>query len=133
MADPYNKNRCAIFNYIIENPGGHFSKIMRELNLTKRGLGYHLEIMTMEGIITSKSKGIFKFYYPAGFEVQSKKLTPVQQEIFDTLQEGALTIEDLAEFTGRSRSAVSYHLNNLRKKGYVEWRRIDMCYEWYVE
>ncbi len=49
----YNENRCAIFNYIMENPGVHFSGIMRALNLTKRGLGYHLEKLVEEGIVVT--------------------------------------------------------------------------------
>ena len=82
-----NENRCNIFNFILENPGKHFSEIMRALYMTKRGLGYHLERLVEEGLIDAKPHGIFKFYYPPGYEETTKKLTPMQQEIVDIIKE----------------------------------------------
>ena len=129
----YNKNRCAIFNYIMQNPGHHFSEIMRELGLTKRGLGYHLEKMTDEGIVITQSKGIFKYYYPMGSDIEPKNLTPSQQDVFDTFQETPMTLEKLTAITGRSTSSVKHHLYNLQKNGFVGWRKVGGETEWYVE
>ena len=119
MIDPYNKNRCAIFNYIMENPGEHFSGIMRALGLTKRGLGYHLEKLVEEGIIVTNSRGIFTFYYPYGAEIQ-KPLRPTQRKIADLIKEEPCTTEEIAEILEHSESSINYHLYNLVKLGIIQ-------------
>ena len=119
MVDPYNKNRCAIFNYIMENPGEHFSGIMRALGLTKRGLGYHLEKLVEEGIVVTEPRGIFKYYYPYGAEIQ-KPLSPTQRKIADLIKEEPCTAGEIGEILERSESSTHYHLTNLVKLGIIE-------------
>ena len=112
MSDPYNKNRCAIFNYLTENPGSHFSAIMRALGLTKRGLGYHMKKLVDEGLVVFKAHGIFKFYYLPGAEIR-RPLTPTQQEIVDLVREEPCSMDEIAEILDKSISATDYHLKNL--------------------
>lgn len=129
----FNENRCRIFNYIMENPGRHFSEIMRELGLTKRGLGYHLEKMTKEGIIISQSTGFFKYYYPLGSRVESKNITPAQEKVIDILREKPASTKELADTMKKSPRSVDYHLKNLREKGFVAVRKVGNKSVWYVE
>ena len=130
----YNKNRCDVFNHIIQNPGKHFSGIMRDLNLTKRGLGYHLERLVEEGLVMAKSKGIFKFYYPAGYKDAQKRLTPMQQKVFDILKEEPCSTEELADIMGKSRSSIEYHDKNISDMGFIVQRKVKgNTYHWYVE
>ena len=130
----FNKNRCDIFNFVIQNPGNHFSDIMRQLKLTKRGLGYHLERLVAEGLIIAKPHGIFKFYYPAGYEEKPRKLTPMQKEIFDLLVQDPCTTEELSEVLGKSKKAIEYHIGNLLKLGFIARKKVDEnTYHWYVE
>ena len=119
MVDPYNKNRCDLFNYIIENPGEHFSGIMRALNLNKRALAYHLEKLVEEGIVVSKAHGIFTFYYPYGAEIQ-KPLRPTQRKIADLIKEEPCTTGEITEIVQLSQSSIYYHLTNLVKQGIIE-------------
>ena len=120
----FNENRCRIINFILENPGEHFSSIMRELDLTKRGLGYHLEILVEEGLIDAKPLGIFKFYYPAGYEETKRKLTPMQQEIVDLMREATRTVEEIGDILEKTPMAIQYHLKNLLLMGII--RRDDI-------
>ncbi len=130
----FNKNRCDIFNFIIQNPGKHFSDIMRGLGLTKRALGYHLERLVEEGIVDVKPHGIFKFYYPAGFEDDSRKLTPMQEQIFNIIRETPCSTDELADVLGKSKRAVQYHLKNLSTIGFIDRKKADEnTFHWYVE
>ena len=113
-----NENRCAIFNYIIENPGKHFSEIMRSLNMTKRGLGYHLERLVAEGLIVAVSHGIFKYYYTPGADIK-RPLTPMQQEIVDIIRVEPCNTGELANVLEKTIKAVEYHLMNLVKMDMV--------------
>ena len=129
----YNANRCRIINYVMENPGRHFSSIMRELDFTKRGLGYHLENLVREGLIDARSLGIFKFYYPAGYEGTEKNLTPKQQEIVDIVRKGSSTKEEIANIMGQTPPSVYYHLKNLLKMGLVERKEMGYHkYQWHA-
>ena len=129
----YNEKRCQIFNYVIENPGRHLRGIMKELDVPNRTLRYHLEKMIEEGILVSRSRGIFKFYYPVGSEIDTKQLTPTQQKVIELLRDNPMMTMDLAVEMGRARTSVIYHLDKLRKMGFVDRRRLGKGYEWYVE
>lgn len=130
----FNQNRCDIFNFIIKNPGKHFSNIMRDLDLTKRALGYHLERLVEEGLVDVQPHGIFKFYYPAGYEDTSKKLTPMQQQIFEIIRETPCSTDELADVLGKSKRAVQYHLKNLESIGFIERKKMtNGTHHWYVE
>jgi len=113
-ADQYNENRCKIFNYIMEHPGEHYSKIMRALNLRKCSLGYHLKKMVEEGIIVTHSHGIFTFYYPYGAEME-KPLTPMQRKVFNIIKNEPCTSAEIADILERSENSINYHLTNLVK------------------
>ena len=129
----YNEKRCRIFNYVMENPGRHLRGIMKELDVPNRTLRYHLEKMIKEGILVSRSRGIFKFYYPVGSEIDTKQLTPTQQKVIELLRDKPMMTMDLAVEMGRARTSVIYHLDKLREMGFVERRRIGKRYKWYVE
>ena len=129
----FNEKRCRIFNYVMENPGRHFSEIKRELGFPKRTLGYHLDKMMNEGILISQSKGIFKFYYPVGYDVKPERLTPTQQKVVDALREKSMTTREMATIMDKSMPTTKYHLDKLREMGFVDRRIVGTGYEWYVE
>ena len=128
----FNENRCNIVNFILENPGEHFSSIMRELYLTKRGLGYHLERLVEEGIIDVKPLGIFRFYYPDGYEDTGRKLTPMQQ-VVDVIREGLSTKNEIADAMEKTPKAINYHLYNLLEMGIIGRKKVNnYIVHWHV-
>ncbi len=129
----FNVNRCRIINFVMENPGRHFSSIMRELEFTKRGLGYHLENLVEEGLIIAIPHGIFKFYYSAGYDEIKKSLTPKQQKIMDIVRKDPCTKEKIAEIMGQTPPSIHYHLKNLVKMGMVERKGSGKgAYRWHI-
>ena len=113
-----NKNRCAIFNYIIENPGKHFSEIMRQLKMTKRGLGYHLQRLIEDGIIVSKPLGR---YYPVGADILPH-FTPMQKKVVDFIKGDPCTTEEIAYVLDKTTKAMEYHVRNLAKMGVIRMK-----------
>ena len=128
----FNETRCRIFNYIVENPGKHFAAIMRGLGLSLQGLGYHLVILVKEGLIDTTSLGKSKFYYPGGYKIEARVMTPKQQEMFEILQKDPRTIGELAEVLGKSRNTISEHLNNLSRMGVIVRKCSKNVYYWHV-
>ena len=106
---------------------------MRELYLTKRGLGYHLERLVEEGVIDVKPHGIFKFYYPAGYEETTRKLTPMQQEIVDIIRKDLCSTHEIADILEKTTKAIDYHLSNLLKMEVIERRGVgNGVFHWHV-
>ena len=113
-----NRNRRAIIKFIMNNPGTHFTGIMKRLKMTKRGLGYHLEMLVKEKLIVSVPHGIFRFYYPPDAEIP-RHFTPKQQAILDIIKERPCSQAELAGTLRKNINAVGYHIGNLKKMGAI--------------
>lgn len=55
-----------ILHFINNNPGCHFRKIKKEVDLSIGTVQYQLNKLEKDGKIVSVSKNIYKFYYPVG-------------------------------------------------------------------
>ncbi|KCZ72894.1 hypothetical protein ANME2D_01330 [Candidatus Methanoperedens nitroreducens] len=60
-----NEFRAAIYRYIKENPGAYPMKIMRETNLGRGSVLYHLDILLYAGKVACLKEGRIKKYHAA--------------------------------------------------------------------
>ncbi|TFF95527.1 MAG: winged helix-turn-helix transcriptional regulator, partial [Promethearchaeota archaeon] len=58
-----NEIREKIIKTILENPGIHTNEILRDLDLAKGQLQWHLDILLSNGIIKMKKLGQYKTFY----------------------------------------------------------------------
>ncbi|TFF93152.1 MAG: winged helix-turn-helix transcriptional regulator, partial [Promethearchaeota archaeon] len=58
-----NEVREKIIKIILENPGIHTNEILRDLDLAKGQLQWHLDILLSNGIIKMKKLGQYKTFY----------------------------------------------------------------------
>ena len=66
--------RSKIYNYIYDNPGLHFSKLSRDLNISKTTLGYHIDVLKRSNLIVeSNLKGYQRYYIKENASVRYKK------------------------------------------------------------
>ena len=59
-------NYDRILHFINNNPGCHFRKIKKEVDLSIGTVQYQLNKLEKDGKIFAVSKNIYKFYYPVG-------------------------------------------------------------------
>ena len=68
---------------------------------------------------------------PAAVRERMKEFRRIKKLILDALRPEPMTIPEIAEKTGLSSDAVTYHLMTLRKFGEVETDRADDMDEYY--
>ncbi|MEW5759271.1 MAG: winged helix-turn-helix transcriptional regulator [Candidatus Thermoplasmatota archaeon] len=112
--DQYNRGR--IYTYIKSNPGAHYSRIKKELNLKNGTLVYHLAFLEKMDIIKSCRDGFYRRYYSFDDKITNGRLTEIQEEIIKALKENPRALQkDIALKLGISRRVVSYHMKKLRE------------------
>ena len=117
-----NYTRGEIRGYIVANPGAHYSRIKRDLDLNNGTLIYHLTTLEREGFIYSHRDDYYRRFYPRGRKPRpGPNLTTVQETIIEMLLENpGLSSEEVAVRLNKSRKVVNYHLVWLRRWGQVE-------------
>jgi len=114
------KTRGKLVEYILENPGAHFSLIKKQLALPNGSAGYHLRVLETAGFVKSRNDGFRKRFYPFGYKVPEFSLDGAEVRIVEIVgARPGITQEKLAHRLKVTQPAVSYHLKALRKKGVV--------------
>ena len=112
-------NRTDVYEKIYQNPGIHYSKILKEIRQKNGTLIYHLRVLENEGIIRSEKKFGKRYYFPKGttFRSQDIHLPPTQRSIVNHLNiHGRKTPMDLQSELSLPSSTVGYNLKVLLQK-----------------
>ena len=118
------KARKKIYSHIKKNPGEHFRKISRELDIPASTLSYHLKYLIKRELLSKENENGYLRYY------LSKKISNNEKRVFNILRETVprniilyllLCLEssqkDMLEFGKRWKkhpSKIGYHLNKHR-------------------
>ncbi len=114
------KTRGKLVEYILENPGAHFSLIKKQLALPNGSAGYHLRVLETAGFIKSRNDGFRKRFYPFGYKVPEFQLRGAEVRIVEIVGSNpGITQAKLAKKMKVTQPAVAYHLRALREKGVV--------------
>ncbi|NYT16357.1 MAG: winged helix-turn-helix transcriptional regulator [Methanomassiliicoccales archaeon] len=122
-----NKIRYSLHGLIIDQPGVHYSAIIKELGLSNGVAGYHLEVLEREGFIRSVRDGMLKCFYSTHVRIPlNRNSTPeeLRKEIFNLiLEKPDISQKGIIEELGITRKMAGYHINNLIQEGSVEASR----------
>jgi len=107
--------RGKIQDYIMANPGDHYSLIKKGLDLKHGPLTYNLDVLEREGRIVCSRDGIFKRFYPKDAPTVNKnEYTYTQYSIIDHIRkEPGITQVLLAKRMKTSKQVIDYHVNSL--------------------
>lgn len=105
--------RGKIQDYIMANPGDHYSLIKKGLNRGR--LTYNLLALEQEGKIVCSRDGIFKRFYPKDAPLVNKnEYTYIQHSIIDYIRnEPGITQALLAKRMNTSNQVIDYHVHSL--------------------
>jgi len=123
-------NKEKVYEYIITNPGCYFRQIKRELNIGTGDLQHNLYILEKEGMISSKSYGLYKHFFPSkNFEEKQKDvLSILSQEspreilLFLTNNPGS-NQRSVANHIKTSSPTALWYLRKLEELGVIWSRR----------
>jgi predicted transcriptional regulator len=113
-------NYDRVFEYVYANPGSHFRKIKKELDLSIGTIQYQLNKLEKDGKVVSIQHRFYKFYFPNGvFQEYEKEILQVLNN--ESLRNVLLLIiekknpskHEMTEFLNISYSSVNWHLEQL--------------------
>jgi len=122
--------RGQIRQHIAENPGTHFSRIVRNVKAGNGTTTYHLHVLEENGFIKSIKKGPKKYYFETNYLRTTgkdflyrlqQKLSFTQMEILNALSESAtLSVNQIALAIDKSAATASYNIKLLEHKNFVK-------------
>ncbi len=129
----FNGNRRAIFNYIWENPGAHYSRIKRETGLGSGVITHHIRELEKKGLIQSHCGKYPKRFYPHGMTISCEPLSVKQMEVVEVISRRKnISANEIAMELGKTRQAVIYHLKNLSNLGVIRSKVNKRKMLWYT-
>jgi DNA-binding MarR family transcriptional regulator len=114
------RTRSKLIEYLMENPGTHFSMIKKQLKLPNGSAGYHLRVLETAGFVKSSNDGFRKRFYPYGYKVPEFSLDGAEVRIVEIIgSRPGITQAELARRLKVTQPAIAYHVKALKDKGVV--------------
>ena len=123
-------NYDRVFDFIYNNPGSHFRKIKKELNLSVGTIQYQLNKLEKDGKIVSIPHRFYKFYFPNGvFQDHEKEILQVlnnpslRNVLLLIIEKKNPSKQELTSFLNISYSSITWHLEQLISYDMIEENR----------
>jgi len=125
-----NPNRISIFNYIIDNPGVHFMKLARNLDISNFLLRWHLDMLIKFNLIKNMKIGNFEIFFDIKISQEDAILFHVISKekcskIIKYFREGCdfCTKHHLAKTLGMHPNTIAKYINQLDEFGLIYKRK----------
>ncbi len=118
-----NENRKNIINKILQEPGIHNNELLRQCNLQKGQLQWHLYVLLQYGIIKKEKLGQYVSFFPV-LSKKEVKIIPLKLitksktsiKILDLIEKNpGINSAMIAKKLNMRRSSVKYHVDKLAK------------------
>jgi predicted transcriptional regulator len=128
-----NARRKMIYERIHQNPGIHFSALMKDLDLKPGVASYHINRLEKMELIKSYQDGMYRRFYLFEDKVEMKiMLSDLQKLIVTTVQdEPGISQVNISRMIGKSKVVINYHVRFLRDLGILVLERdgrMTHCY-----
>jgi len=122
-----NENRLNLLREILNNPGIHQNELMRNCDLQKGQLQWHLDVLLKYRIIKKEKLGQYNLYFPitSSIETINKfKNLPTKSEtttkIFELIQKNpGITSSEISQKINLARNTVKYHIDKLSENNLI--------------
>lgn len=123
-----SETRRSIAEHVRENPGVHFSAVVRGLDLAPGQVQYHLRRLGDDEVVAEELRGR-THYYPRGYDdweraaLATFRRETARDVLAHLLAVGETTPAELADELDVARSTVEWHLDDLVAHDIVDKRR----------
>ncbi|MDG6225542.1 MAG: hypothetical protein QCI82_08515 [Candidatus Thermoplasmatota archaeon] len=129
--------RGRLYEHIKENPGVSFTALKRHFGVNNGNLTYHLHRLEKEELVSSRSVGKFKLFYPDGVRMKGCGIviSLLDRDMMRMIRDspGISTVKVTRHFSkDRSRRTVSRHLKDLERKGLIEVHDVNGIRKLYI-
>jgi len=116
-----NENRLNIINQILRNPGIHHNELLRNCDLQKGQLQWHLDVLLKYNIIKKEKYGQFTIYFPITTSFDANEYlenliakSKTTSEILTIIKENpGINSSEISRILNLSRNTVKYHIDKL--------------------
>ncbi|MFX1446488.1 MAG: winged helix-turn-helix transcriptional regulator [Promethearchaeota archaeon] len=122
-----NENRLNILREILNNPGIHQNELLRNCDLQKGQLQWHLDVLLKYHIIKKEKYGQYTIYFPITSSIESIesfKNLPIKSEttekVLEIIQKNpGITSSKISRILNLSRNTIKYHIDKLSENDLV--------------
>jgi predicted transcriptional regulator len=122
-----NENRLNILREILNNPGIHQNELLRNCDLQKGQLQWHLDVLLKNRIIKKEKYGQYTIYFPITSSIESIekfKNLPVKSEttnkVFELIQKNpGISSSEISKKINLARNTVKYHIDKLSENNLI--------------
>lgn len=123
-----NENRVNILTQILNNPGIHHNEMLRNCNLQKGQLQWHIDVLLKNHIIKREKFGQYTIYFPITSLVEigenSRNLlkkSKTTSEILDIIKKNpGIYPSKISRILNLSRNTIKYHIDKLSAENLVK-------------
>ena len=123
-----NENRLSIINQILRNPGIHNNELLRNCNLQKGQLQWHLDVLLKYNVIKKEKYGQYTIYFPITTSFDAKEYlenlmakSKTTSKILSIIKENpGINISEISRILNLSGSAIKYHIDKLSDEKLVK-------------
>jgi predicted transcriptional regulator len=128
LADIFeNENRLNILKQILNNPGIHQNELLRNCDLQKGQLQWHLDVLLKYRIIKKEKYGQYTIYFPITSSIESIetfKNLPTKSETTSKILElvkknPGISSSEISKKINLARNTVKYHIDKLSEKNLI--------------
>lgn len=122
-----NENRKKIIARILQEPGIHNNELLRQCNLQKGQLQWHLYVLMQYGIIKKEKVGQFSVFFPIKMTKDPNQYSRLligksktSLKVLDLIEKNpGINSSTIALQLFLNRSTVKYHIDKLKKKNLI--------------
>jgi predicted transcriptional regulator len=123
-----SETRDRIEAFVADNPGIHFSELVRRLDVARGQIQYHLR--RTDSVVSTDFSGRTHYFPPKYDERERERIAALRRETASDatavlLRRGPSGPETVADHIGVARSTLEWHLDHLEAADLVEKRRDD--------
>ena len=135
-----NENRINILTQILNNPGVHHNELLRNCDLQKGQLQWHIDVLLKNHIIKKQKFGQYTIYFPITaslkMDEKSKNLlikSKTTLEILEIIKKNPGIIpSEISRSLNLSRNTIKYHVDKLSEESLIKLVRKGRKIELYL-
>lgn len=123
-----NENRLNIINQILRNPGIHHNELLRNCDLQKGQLQWHLDVLLKYNFIKKEKYGQYTIYFPITTSFDANEYlenliakSKTTSEILNIIKENpGVNSSEISRILSLSRNTIKYHIDKLSEENVIK-------------
>jgi len=134
-----NENRKKVIKLILKSPGIHHNELLRECNIQKGQLQWHLDVLLKYNIIRKEKFGQYSLYFPLMNSIETLESfenglakSETTTKVFKLIQKNpGISSSEISDKINLARNTVKYHVDKLSESNLILFKKMGRKIELY--